>query len=290
MDQRSEQPAVTSATISDVQDSIAAINKELVTVQSKLIRAESPWYRQPALIISLTALLFSFGTTSVSYYRTTQQDIHDARTELRTLILRLSQLPRENIEYSKKYADDSLALGSLSGVLNQENALVAKQAADIINRIPGHVGATEYMSVAGALSNSGLFDPALKLMTRAFAQSADANDEVAILRFFGQTLFATGKLEEGRQKYQAALQIFTKYPTDNQSYIHMTHLFTEMYWSQMETAARQCQFARSHLEEARAHLSSLPPGPGNIPFEGQINQTALAVASCVPSAQAKGGG
>jgi tetratricopeptide (TPR) repeat protein len=268
--------------ISNIQSSIAVINETISTLQKSSAKVERPWFQQPTLIISLVALLFSFGTTAVSYVRSNQQDIHDARAELRTLILRLNQLPRENIELAKKYEDDALTRGGLSGMLNAENALVAKQAADVIGRIPGSVGATEYMSVSYALSQSSLLDHALKLIKLALAECNDVNDEVAVLRFYGQLLVNSGDLEGGRAKYKSALSIFSKYPTANQYYVQMTHLLTEMYWAQSEVAARQCQFAKSRIAESRVHLAMLPPGPTTKGFEDQIYQTELQVKACVP--------
>jgi tetratricopeptide (TPR) repeat protein len=267
--------------ISKIQGSISAINETISTLQKTSAKVERPWFQQPALIISLLALLFSFGTTTASYFRTKQLDIHDARSELRTLILRLNQLPRENVELSKKYEGDYQTINGLSGMLNAENALVAKQAADVMERIPTYVGATEYLSVAYALSQSNLTGPALKLIKLASAASNDLNDEVAVLRFYGQLLFGSGDLEGGREKFKTALALFSKYPTANQNYVQMTHLLTELYWAQAEATARQCQYAKLHIAEARTHLALLAPGPPAKGFEDQINQAMPLVQGCV---------
>ncbi len=79
-------------TIVELKENIAKIKQEVddaLQIASK--PTEGSGLRSPTLIISLLALLFSFGTTAVSYYQIRQQDIHDARTELRGLIERLSQ-------------------------------------------------------------------------------------------------------------------------------------------------------------------------------------------------------
>jgi tetratricopeptide (TPR) repeat protein len=282
MENSEEHVEQSSDVISNIQSSISVINETIATLQKSSAKVERPWFHQPTLIISLVALLFSFGTTAVSYFRTKQQDVHEARSELRTLILRLNQLPRENIELAKKYETDALTRGGLSGMLNAENALVAKQAADVIGRIPASVGATEYMSVAYALSQSNLLDAALKLIKLALAASNDVNDEVGVLRFYGQLLFSSGDLEGGREKFRSALSIFSKYPNANQYYVQSTHLLTEMYWAQAEAIARQCQYAKSHIAEARVHLALLPPAPSTKGFEDQVYQTDPLVKACVP--------
>jgi hypothetical protein len=91
-------------------------------------------------------------------------------------------LPVENIEIGKKYPNDPGIQSALSGLLNNENALVAKQAADVISTIPNNVGAEEYLNVANALTQSSINDRALKLYKAGLLASVDVNDEVNILR------------------------------------------------------------------------------------------------------------
>jgi hypothetical protein len=281
MEDKPERVEQISDTVANIQNSISIINKELAALRTTSAKADRPWYREPSFIIALTALLFSFGTTAVSYIRTNQQDIHDARAELRSLILRLTQLPRESIEYSKKYEKEPLIVGGILGMLNTENALVAKQAANIMSRIPGNISATEYLSVSSALVNSGLTETAMKLIKLALAVSNDVNDEVGVLRSYGGLLFSTGDLEGGREKFKTALMIFSKYPITNQYYVETTHALTEMYWAQFEAAARQCPYAKSHMAQANSHLSVLPPGSYES-IKGQVDQVQKVVDSCNP--------
>jgi hypothetical protein len=72
MDDKPERVEQISDTIANIQQSISVINKELAATSAK---ADRPWYHDPSLIIALLALLFSFGTTAVSYIRANQQDI-----------------------------------------------------------------------------------------------------------------------------------------------------------------------------------------------------------------------
>jgi hypothetical protein len=277
-----EHPDQIGDPITYVQDSLAAMDAKIAPAQVHQTKSEPRQHLSAAVLISLLALLFSFGTTTVSYIHTKRQDIHDARAELRSLIQRLNQIPIDNIEYGKKYETDPLTVGILSGRLNTENALVAKQAKQVIDRIPDYVGGTEYSSVAMALALSGLAEPALQLVKLGLSKSTDVNDEVMILRQYGMLLFSIGDLEGGREKYQAALSVFTKYSSTNQYYIQTTHAQTEMFWSQIEAGSRQCANAKLHLAQARSRLSQLPPGSNIKIYEDQIDKTESAQQTCVP--------
>lgn len=215
-------PQPPTAAIAELKENIAKIKQEVddaLKIASK--QAEGSGLRSPTLIISLLALLFSFGTTTVSYYyyRTRQQDIHDARTELRGLIERLSQIPRENLENSKKYANEPNILGDLSSQMNAENAMIAEEAAALVERIPSHVSAPEYTGVAIALSNSGLTDRALRLIKLGLVTADNVNDEVGLLRFDAICNFQVGDFEKGREQYKKALGIFAKYTPMNSYYV-----------------------------------------------------------------------
>ena len=265
-----------------LQHQVDSLRQQVEAIEVNLLKSRQPWYRTPSVIISTMALLFSFGTTYVSYERTKQQDIHDARAELRTLILRLSALPRENTELFQKYGNNPQALANLSSALNAENALIAKQAAEVIERIPSHVSSTEYYAVGYALGNSGLLDRSLKVLSRAVATSSDVNDEIGALRQYAATLFSAGNPEGGPEHYRKALAIFTKYPSNNHSYIESTHALTEIYWAQMEILQRQCSYAGLHLQEAKKHIEALPPLAFAAQLTGQLADAQKQVGGCRP--------
>ncbi|MGH6851350.1 MAG: hypothetical protein ACREDD_13045, partial [Methylocella sp.] len=189
--------------ITELKENVAKIKQEVddaLKIASN--QRDRQWFRSPSILISLLALLFSFGTTAVSFIRTNKQDVHDARSELRNLIQRLDQIPRENVEYQTKYANDPLVQNQVSALLNSENAMVTKDAADVIDRIPNNVSATEYLAVARALSNSALTDRALKFAKRGLDVSSDVNDEVDLDRFYAGLLFSVGNAEQGRTQYK----------------------------------------------------------------------------------------
>ena len=104
----------------------------------------------------IAALLFSGVTTWYSERRIHEQDIHGARQELSQLIQRLGALPKEHLELRETYAKDAAARAALSGLLSQENDLLAKRAAEIIDPLPPRdVSAIEYMPLPAPSPNLG---------------------------------------------------------------------------------------------------------------------------------------
>jgi hypothetical protein len=164
-------------------------------LQTAVLKQHTPWYKNFPTLISLLALLFSFGTTYVSYNRTKLQDIHSLRSELRVMLQRLASLPKENFDITKKYTEDPSGIQLLSSFINQENTLIVRQAADIIKRLPSdQVSSTEYYSIAVAFQASYNFDEAINFLRLAIKSANDMNDEVGALRVYASTLFLTGAI------------------------------------------------------------------------------------------------
>jgi tetratricopeptide (TPR) repeat protein len=272
--------------VAELQERVAAPRQGVGDSQIASKQKEEQWFRSPSVLISLLALLFSFGTTFVSYLRTHQQDIHDARSELRALIEQSDHLQQENIDYMQRYSKAPLIQNQVSGLLNTENALIAKQAAAVIDRIPNYVTASEYHAVANALFQSSLAEKAIKVAQKGIEVANDANDEVDLLRFYGNLLFLTGNAEKGREQYKKALDVFGKYKGYNTYYIESTHLITELGWASSEFSSRQCGHISAHLTEAQRHLVALGPGALTDSYAGQLTAVRQQAKSCVADQQA----
>jgi hypothetical protein len=258
---------------------LSIIEGEVSVLKEALAKRDNPW--NTAVIISMVALLLSIGTTAFSYFKEKEQYIHDTRTELRGLVQRLDRIPLENIEYYKKYESDQVAFLNISQALNAENALVAKQAYEVINLIPNYTEPTEYIAVGYALQGSYLFDMAAKMYKAGIDVVTDMNDEIALRRSYANLDFTVGNPEGGRAQYRDALQIFEKYPSSNTYLIETTHLLTEIQWAVAEASIRQCAFAREHIALAEKHLSSVAQGAGRSQFEGQYKSAKQNVDACV---------
>lgn len=139
----------------ELEQKLDLMKQEVDALQIAITGHTKPWYKNMSTILSIVALLFSFSTTYVSYHRTTIQDIQSTRQELRGLLQRLSTLPKENVEISKKYADDPASVKTVMGFINQEGSLLATQAAELAKNLPSNlVSGTEYYAIAVALQNS----------------------------------------------------------------------------------------------------------------------------------------
>jgi tetratricopeptide (TPR) repeat protein len=222
-------------------------------------------------IISVAALIFSFGTTFVSYRRTTAQDIQALREELRTILQRLSAIPRENLDASKRYYGDQATIMAMSQLYNQENTLLARQAAEISKKLPkSMVSATEYAEIALCLQNAYNLAGAKEFYTLAFQSARDFSDEINAVRSLASLEFIGGQPQAGRVKYQEALNIFSKYPDYNEYTKVTTHVLTEIFWADAEANSAQLQLALQHNANAQQLLESLPFSPGAESFKRQV--------------------
>jgi tetratricopeptide (TPR) repeat protein len=250
--------------------------------------AKEPWYHNTSTIISITALMFSFGTTFVSYRRTEKQDIQAARTELRGILQRLSAIPRENLEAAKKNAGDPSAIAGISTLYNQESSMLTRQAAEIVNRLPkGLVSATEYYAIGIAFQSAYNLNSAKDFLSRAWQASNNFNDEIGAIRSSANLDFIAGRPEDGRVLFQQALGIFTKYPGYDPYTVASTHIFTEIYWAYAEGNMSQFQLSAQHIDNAQRIVDTLPPSQGSDGLKAQIQQArdqlSRAMSTGVPA-------
>jgi hypothetical protein len=231
------------------------------------------WLRKPSNVISILALLFSFGTTIFSAYNSHLEDIRANRREVRALLERLSKIPIENYEFLQRNKDSGQGQ-ALSGMINQENILLATQAAELIDRYPASFTSTEYYAVAYALSASNINGKVPSLFQRAIEAATTSNDYNVAARVYGGYLYSKGEYTEGRRLFADSLNAWSKFPERNAYVVNSTDLLTYMYWGQAEFAAGNRQEAKDKLSEARKKLSMLPGGPMTESLRSQIEYTA----------------
>ncbi len=241
---------------SRLAERVDLLDKQLADLQMDQVQMGRPWYRQMAVLVALGALFFTGAATIFNYVQTTQNNAHNARIELRDLTQRLSQIPIDNISAAKAYTN-SFQLAQISGLLQEENAVLARQAEDVMNEIPDSVSSSEYILVAQALMNSTLYDDALNVVNKAIGAIQDANDGSTVYRFKGQLLFNSGNLTDGRQAFQQALDIFSRYPTTNTYYQTTTTVQNEFVWATAEYGVGQCSEAKKHIDHAAQLLKGL---------------------------------
>jgi tetratricopeptide (TPR) repeat protein len=269
---------------------LESMKREIDALQSHVHASKAPWYKSVPTLISLFAFCFSFGTTMLSLQRTRQLDVQSARAELRGFIQRLAALPKENLQLARTYADDQIALGNLQSFIMQETTLVAKQAAEVIRRIPDRVSATEYSAVGYALWTTGNNATAMDFVKLATERAIDVNDEAAVLRQYGGFLIASGDVNGGREQYQKALEVFSKYPAYNDTYQNSVHAYTHFHWAQSEGGAGNHSELAAHLaaSEDFAHRA----GAAGWSMKQQIWQlrASIAAGNAPPSTAPQPGG
>lgn len=265
----------------DLEQELRTVKAEVDALQIAAMKNDTPWYGNASTLIAAFALLISLGSTIFTYMRSVEQENWALRAELRTLILRLNELPLKNHELQLKYKGNRLVAGDLAGLTNNENLIVASQAAEIIGKIPWMVSGGEALSVAVALKNSNQLRSSTELLLVALQGRNNTESMVAILRNLAGNNFLSGNLEEGRKYFQKALNVFRgdRFRPPNKIYEVSTHALTEMYWAQHEAQVKNCDAWEVHLRQAReywARLNTLRPGISGIPdpVGGQIEQTA----------------
>jgi hypothetical protein len=268
--------------LNDLRRTIETMQGQIDALQTSM-NAKKPWYASFSTITSTLALLFSFGTTYVSYKRVEAQDIQNSRTELRGVLQRLSTLPRDDYEIKKKYANDPASAVYLSSLFNQENSFLAQQAAEIADRIPNYITASEYYAIQTGLFNSAKQDQAVRYLEKAIEKARNPNDEVAALRTKATLFFVNGRAADGRQIFAMALAVFEKYPGYNDSYQKSVHLQTQLIWHTAEMHAGFHQNARGRLDDAKRLALEVDPGPFR---EQLLKQVAQVEAGLQPATSA----
>lgn len=278
--------AAVESTISKFSD----IEERLERVETNVAGRDSIWFKIVPVLISVLALIFSFGTTFVSYKRTVEQDTLALRGELRVLIQRLAALPKENLEALKKYADDPMSFALVSGFINQENNLLSKQAENLLNKLPeSQISSTDYYAVSNALGIARNYDSATKFLYKSLEVANGLDDEVGALRNLAGLMFVTGRIGDGRATFQRALDVFGKYKGFDPFTIASTNIFTEISWAMAEASTNSFDLASQHLARADQIGAGLPAGPNSQIVKSQIIQARsqiLSGASALPLAGA----
>lgn len=248
------------------------LKKQVDSLQIQLSREQKPWYLMTSNIVAISALLFSFGTTGVSFFNGLKEDVRANRRETRALIQRLTKLPIENFELIRRYQGDALGV-SLSGAINQENILLATQATELLDRYPDSFSSTEYLAVANALGSSSITHGIPKLLDAAINRAKNANDYTQATRAYAGYHFAQENYSAGRDYFKMALAVWDLFPEKIMYVVNSFDLLTLMYWSQSEAMANEFSDATDLIVRAREKWSALPPGPQTDSYKTQIEFT-----------------
>lgn len=226
-------------------------------------------------MIAILALLFSFGTTVVSYARLDQEAAHAARNELTGYMQRLGELPRLAAEVRLQHGD--VAAGELLGFVNAETELIANQARSVMAIIPDRVATLEYVTVGYAFQTTGAFSQADELYQRALAVADGALDRVTALRSLAGIRFLLQDVTAGREYFADARDVYRKEVDAPPIVVAAVNAQTELNWAAAELGAGQCAEVARHVDEA----STLVAGY-QVDFSALIAQLRTRLATCQP--------
>lgn len=256
-----------------LREKVETLKNEVDALQINILKQNKPWYKNIPIILSIMALLFSFGTTYVSNNRIARQETHGLKAELRTLLQRMATLPKDNFELNQKYLDDHQAISFIGSLINQENTILVNQAVEIAHKLPTEqITSIEYYSLANALQSAYRIDEAEEFFKLAIETATDFNSEIGAIRTYANLLFLKNKISEGRKMYEVALAIFTKYDDFDEFTKSSTHIITELSWATAEANVGMQNNINQHLIKAEEIVSSMAPGPMTEQYRGQINQ------------------
>jgi hypothetical protein len=156
-------------------------------------------------------------------------------------------------------------------------SILARQAADIIHRIPGQVSANEYFGVGWALFQSGNQDLAQTVYEEGLAVAVDWNTRTQMLQSYGELLMTKGELDKGRQQMQAALEANDDRPEPQRVSGDAT---IEVYWASVEKRLRECDAAEEHVGRARADAGRMPVGAARDSVLAQIGGVTVPDGVC----------
>ena len=264
----------------ELEKRVDVMKDEIDALQIAITGQTRPWYRDVSTLLSILALLFSFGTTYVSYRRTLVQDVDTTRQELRGLLQRLAALPKENVEVMIKYPNDPASRYAISGYINQESSLLSRNAAELAKKLPANsVSAIEFYAIAVSLQSSYDLNGANEFLNLALKADPDFNTEIASLRSLANMKYIQGRPEAGRVEYQRALDIFSKYPQFDPYTRDSTNVQTELSWAFAEANRSDFASAGQHIRNAEEILRPLASGPGADSLRAQVQQAKTQIQS-----------
>ncbi len=255
----------------DLGERLDLLKKEVDALQIAVTGQNKVWYKDASTIVAVLALAFSFGTTFVSLRRADVQDVQSTRQELRGLLQRLTTLPKEALEARIRYREDPNALEASYSLVNEENALLTRQAAELAKKLPrDSVSATEYYAIATAMQNSYNLAGEKEFLKLSMDAAKDFSDEIATIRASANLDFIQAHPEAGRVAYQQALNIFAKYPGYDQYTVASTNIVTEQLWAGSEASLGSRALVGQHIVNAENILGTLAPGPTTDLLRSQI--------------------
>jgi tetratricopeptide (TPR) repeat protein len=241
---------------------IRTLSEEVNTLKRQVSLLQRPWFRDLAVVLALLTFIFSVGTTVFSYVQASEQRLHDTRAELRNLVQRLSALPAEYYDLASRYdastPEGRVTLGQLNRRYNTELQLLARQAAEVMSRLPAEqISSTEYGAVAVALQLGGLLEQGQQMARQSVLAARDTSDEMYALQAYGQSLFYAGRYGEGREQFRRAIEAIDEDRAMSPDQKRFVKIGTYGLWIDAEISQGQCSEAETRMRDALTEVQQL---------------------------------
>ena len=237
----------------------------------RVVEAHTVWYKDGATIVALFALLFSIVSSVIASWHARTQDIQTAHLDLRAVLQRLTALPKESIEIGYKYSGRPDIVMAMSAQLLQEMSFLARQGADLTRRLgPKLVSSAEYLAIANAQHQVYNYKDEEDFNEQARKSATTANDKLAALRAAASLRFVQGRVDDGREELQKALEIFKDYTGYDPVTMAATNGNTHLLWAVLERQLGRPEIAEQQIELVEAAAASLPPSPARASLTDQI--------------------
>ena len=260
---------------------ITALNRRIDDIAAFHTK-RAPWYRDPPVLISASAILISLVTTVLSLHRTYQQDVNALKIQLRGAIQQTSNLAMQHMEFYDKYKDNNAKFMSLSSLINTQNEALARESYALVKSLGASATSLDLTSAAQALSASGAYALAGELLEDAVARAENAVGFTTTLRTLGALQFQSGQPQEGSESFRRALTVFDRFPSEakNRDFVNITQAFTYLSWSAF-LIRTDCKLARETLREASALLADFPPDFTQATvMRGEVDRLMTSTGDC----------
>lgn len=201
------------------------------------------WYREPAALISLLALVVSIASTILAQVTVWTDRDNQQRARLTAILQQVMDelaVPKQGSEYNAQIVELRL-LGSEAEELMKE-----------VDAAP-----YEQLVIALAFITTGDFDKALDIVERTESQAESVTDRVSVHRTMGQVYFQQGSFEEARDALSRASEDASSSDlTDEAKY--RFEFENEYFWVQQEVSVKNCSQARDHTQRVQAKAASAP--------------------------------
>jgi tetratricopeptide (TPR) repeat protein len=161
------------------------------------------------IFISVLAFLLSLVATVISALSARRERQRMIKNEISSILSRLMGILSESIKVQHEIGVSNPAYyQAMMHTLNQEQNFLLKQVIYLMDQVPRLVTAVEYNTVANALAFTGDMFTSDLYFQKSITTSPNNFDRARSIRGYAVFLFASGRVDEGRQYFTKALEMF----------------------------------------------------------------------------------